>query len=68
MGREYLLEIIKDFIEKVEVDVSHNIIATYKGYYLIDKLESLMIFIDDKPLIHTALEFKGIKETYTIMK
>ena len=68
MEREYLLEIIKEFIEKVEVDVSHNIIATYKGYYLIDKLESLMIFIDEKPLIHTALEFKGIKETYVIMR
>jgi hypothetical protein len=68
MEREYLLEIIKEFIEKVEVDIAHNIIATYKGYYLIDKLESLMMFIDDKPLIHTALEFKGIKETYTIMR
>ena len=68
MEREYLLEIIKEFIEKVEVDVAHNIIATYKGYYLIDKLETLMMFIDDKPLIHTALEFKGIKETYTIMR
>lgn len=68
MEREHLLEIIKNFIEKVEVDVAHNIIATHKGHYLIDKLESLMMFIDDKPLIHTALEFKGIKETYTIMK
>ena len=67
MERKYLLEIIKDFIEKVEVDIAHNTIATYKGYCLIDRLESLMIFIDDKPLIHTALEFKGIKETYTIM-
>jgi hypothetical protein len=68
MEREYLLEIIKEFIERVEVDITHNIIATYKGYYLIDKLESLMMFIDVKPLIHTALEFKSIKETYTIMK
>ena len=68
MEREYLLEIIREFIEKVEVDVAHNIIATYKGHYLIDKLETLMMFIDDKPLIHTALEFKGIKETYIIMK
>ena len=40
MEREYLLEIIKEFIEKVEVDVAHNIIATYKGHYLIDKLET----------------------------
>ena len=68
MEREYLLEIIKEFIEKVEVDAAHNIIATYKGYYLIDKLETLIMFIDDKPLVHTALEFKGIKETYTIMR